>query len=600
MSETGVFGRIGRFLTRARIFTANALFVLLVVLVLILIFGGGDRARVPSTAALVIDPAGTVVERVAIGNPLTELLAPPSTNREVEVGALRRAIRAATEDERITTIVLDLDEVTGLSPSHAQTLGAALRAFQANDKQVIAYGSFYTQAQYLLASFADAVYLHPFGQFLPTGFGINRLYFNELLNNLGINIHVFRVGKYKEFVEPYTRTSMSEESREANQKLVDDLWSYYTGRVASQRQLTTHEFTRYVEDFASELEATGGDMARLALEHQLVDELLTPDQARARIADRVGYDDKGAFNGIGYADYLAAIGPRPTPSGPKQVGVITARGPIVTGAQSGGVIAAEEVIELIRDTRRQQAVKALVVRVDSPGGSAFASELIRQELELTQLAGMPVVVSMGNVAASGGYWISATADAIYAEPTTITGSIGIFGIVPTLEKTLADVGVYSDGVGTTRLARGMDPLTGINDVAARILQANVEDGYARFLTLVARGRDMSVEAVEAVAQGRVWLGQHAHELGLVDELGDLQAAIEHAASLAQLGDDYMVRHLERPLSPQQLLLKQLRERARAEPPAALLQVWEQAREMLTILDDPSRIYAVCLSCNLSW
>jgi protease-4 len=600
MSRSSIIGRIGRFLTGARVFTANALFVLLILMLAALLLGGDDGIGVPDRAALVLNPQGAIVEQEALGDPLSELLAPRDTARESELRQILRAVEKAKDDTRISTIVLDLDDLAAISTAHAETIGKRLQEFRASDKQVIAFGSYFSQGQYLLASFADAVYLHPYGQFLTTGYGINNLYFNELLDKLGINIHIFRVGKYKEFIEPYTRSSMSDEAREANQALVDALWRNYTSRVTENRGLAAHEFAAYVDDFAPRLEKVGGDMARLALEHELVDELLTPDQARARIADRVGYDRDGNFSSIEYRDYLRAGGSERAASGPGQIGVITARGPIMGGVNGRGVIAADDLIELIRQARQNEAVKALVLRIDSPGGSAFASELIRQELELTQLAGKPVVASMGNVAASGGYWIAATADAIYAQPTTITGSIGIFGIVPTLEKSLAEIGVQSDGVGTTALSRGMDPFSGINDVAARILQANVEHGYSRFLTLVARGREMTTEAVDAVAQGRVWIGQSAKELGLVDELGDLEDAIAGAAVLAGL-EDYGVKHIARKLSAEELLLKQLLNRVeKSSAVAGVTQTWQQLGHLLDTLNDPADAYALCMTCNVRW
>jgi protease-4 len=601
---SSILGKISHFLTKARVFTANALFVLVIAVIATILLTGGDRASVPGQAALVLNPQGSIVEQELVGDPLTELLAPAASVREVEVGKILRALETATKDARITTVVLDLDELTSISAAHAQTIGEALQEIRAQDKQVIAFGSHFSQGQYLLASFANAIYLHPYGQFLPTGYGINQLYFNGLLNKLGVNIHVFRVGKYKEFVEPYTRTSMSDEAREANQTLVNELWNSYRQQIAENRRLSKHEISSYVDDFATLLDQANGDMARVALEHKVVDELLTADQARARIADRVGYDSQGNFSGIDYQDYLAAIGPRSAPSGSNQIGVITARGPIVGGANGRGVIAAEDIVELIRAARLQEDIKALVVRIDSPGGSAFASELIREELELTQLAGKPVVISMGNVAASGGYWIAATADAIYAQATTITGSIGIFGIAATLENSLAEIGVQSDGVGTTSLSRTMDPLTGINAVGARILQANVEDGYTRFLALVARGRDMSLEAVDAIAQGRVWTGQAAYAHGLVDEVGNLQDAIAGAAVLAEL-EDFTVNRITRQMSAEELLIKQLRDRVAVSTPISgpiseIARAWRQVGQVLQTLNDPAAVYALCLSCSLNW
>jgi protease-4 len=370
--------------------------------------------------------------------------------------------------------------------------------------------------------------------------------------------------------------------------------------VIGNRKLEPGAFVRYVDEFDSLLADAGGDMARLALEFNLIDELLTPDQARVRIADRVGYADKGNYNGIDYRSYLAATDAAISFSADAKVGVITARGAIVMGSGGRGVIAADSLIGLIRQARDDDSIAALVLRVDSPGGSAFASELIRQELELTQLAGKPVVVSMGNVAASGGYWISATANRIFARSTTITGSIGIFALIPTFEDSLARIGISTDGVGSSPLSRTLDPLTGVNEPMARILQANIENGYERFINLVARGRDMTPEAVEKVAQGRVWIGDEAFNLGLVDQLGGLHDAIESAAELAEL-DDYDVEHIVAPLSTQELLLRQIIDSAQVSghiSDSPLFSALSDAWRLFNSLNDPGHSYALCEACGL--
>ena len=596
MKEGGVFSQIGRGLSWARNFTANVLFLLLVTLLVVFVLAGSSGVSVPDGSALVINPRGALVDTAGFMDPIERFLAPDSVARDVEVSSLVKAITAGAADDRIALLVMNLEELQAASPGHADTLGVAIREFQAAGKEVVAFGSFYSQGQYQIASYADAIYMHPLGQILLSGYGSNRIYFNELLEKLDVNIHIFRVGKYKEFVEPYTRNNMSDEARIANQALVDALWQHYADRIGANRQLDPARFTAYTQDFANLLADAGGDMAALSVEYHLVDELLTPDETRARIADKVGYSDRGDFNSIDYRAYLQTLAPRP-PRGDTDVAVINASGPIVMGRRSSGVIATQSTINLIRQARHDKTIAALVMRIDSPGGSAFASELIRQELELTQLAGKPVVVSMSNVAASGGYWIAATADQILAQPTTITGSIGVFGLLPTFEESLAKLGVHTDSVATTPLSGAMDPMAGLSDSMSRILQVNVENTYERFLNLVARGRDMTPQEVDAIAQGRVWIGAKAHELGLVDDLGGLDEAIAGAARLAELSD-YTVRELKPPMTTRELILRELSENV-ALPDHPVTDALWQAWTLLDSLDDPGHSYALCEACTVT-
>ncbi len=615
MSEIGFWKRLGRILDTLRVVVVNTFFVLFLLILGAALFSSSDSVTVPDNSALVLNLRGALVEERSMTGSLGDLLTPDNGVRDIEVGTVIAALERATTDDRIRMAVLRLDQLQGVSPGHAVAIGNALRRFSAQDKQVVAYGMFFSQAQYLLASHADAIYMHPMGQVLLPGYGGNQIYFNELLNTLHVNMHIFRVGRYKEFVEPYTRNDMSDEARAANQALVDDLWSQYASQVLDNRDIDAATFEQYTQAFPERLGAAG-DMATAAIEAYLVDELMTPDQVRARIADTVGYTDEGEFNGIGFAQYLRGTSDA-TEDAEGAVGVITASGPVVTG-RSRGMIASDRVIELIRQARRDDALDALVLRIESPGGSSFASELIRQELELVQLEGKPVVVSMGAVAASGGYWIAATADRIVAEPTTITGSIGVFGILPTFEKSLAQIGVNTDGVATTPLA-GADPLSGLSEQYADILQTNVEHTYELFINLVARGRDMAPDAVDEIAQGRVWMGTRALELGLVDTLGNLDDAVAAAAELAGIST-WEQRKLTSPMSTRELLLRELtsaglvlgplswlgadRDPVAATPLVAplvapLVDRLERAWQVLATLDDPRHSYALCGHCEIS-
>lgn len=547
-----VFRLLGRAIDTLRTFIGRLLFVMVLVVVLLLIFGGPTPLQVPEGGLVVINPRGPVVEQAGEVDPATLLLG----SGELETTPVRditEALKRASEDERIAGVVLNLGEMTSISPANLETVGAALQAFKASGKSLTAHGDYYDQAQYLLASYADTVILHPMGQVLLPGYGGSQLFYNELLDKLGVNVHIFRVGTYKAAVEPFERNNMSEESRANSQQLVDELWQSYLTQVAENRGLSEQLLRSYTNDFADHLLASDGDTAATALQHGLVDELLSRPQLRNRLRELAGGAEGDAAAGtIEFQQYLALTS-RPHLPSENEIGVIVAEGTIDVGDQPRGVIGADSLAALIREARRDDNVKAVVLRIDSPGGSALASELIRQELDQLQSTGKPLVVSMGGTAASGGYWISAMADEIWASPVTITGSIGIFGMIPTFEGSLASVGVYADGVSTTPLTRA-DPFTGVSEQLATVFQATVEDGYQRFLRLVAEGRGMTEEQVDAVGQGQVWSGAQAQKFGLVDELGDLDDAVAAAARLAEV-NDYQMRYIETPMSPGEVLLQ---------------------------------------------
>ncbi len=587
------FGRLGRGLTRARNFTLNALFVLFLLVLIVALFAD-DTPVVPEDSALLVNPRGVLVDQRSQVDPLAEFFA-PDTPGEVELRDITNALKRAATDDRIRLVVLDLDELIGMSAGQAMVIGQSLRLFQAEGKEVIAYGSGFGQSQYLLATYADALYMHPMGQLILPGYGGNQLYFKELLDKLNVTIHIFQAGKYKEFVEPYSRSDMSDEARQANQVLVDELWAAYRAQLLENRELDAPILDRFTHSLPEQLEAMG-DLATVALEHHLVDELLNLDEVRARVANEVGYANDGEFLRIDFEDYLRA---NPASSGRgKAIAVITAEGPIMMGRQNQGVIAADTISNLIRRAREDDDVAALVLRVNSPGGSSFASEIIRQELELLQLTGKPVIASMGNVAASGGYWISATADQIYARPTTITGSIGVFGIVPTFEQALNEIGVHTDGIDTTPLSRAFDPFSGLTEEMSRILQLSTEETYEQFVNLVARGRDLAPEAVDEVAQGRVWTGATAQTLGLIDELGDLTDAVARAAELAEL-EEYRIKRIRPDLSPREILLSSLGGIESEWLPLGrtrVAAVLAEAERFLAMLNDPGDNYAICELC----
>jgi protease IV len=598
-ASTGFFSRLGRILAFIRTAILNVVTVFFLVFLLLILFAGRSTVKVPDGSALVLSPRGAIVEELTQTGPLGQLTG-GGIGAETRLRDVLDSLAFAAEDDRIRSVVLELSETTQVSPAYLDSIGAALEQVRSQGKNVVAIGDGFTQPQYGLASYADLVYLHPMGQVLLPGYGGNLTFFKELLDRLKVRIHIFRVGEYKSAVEPYTRTDMSPESRENMQTLIDELWARYLDIVAQNRQLPLDQVADYASRFSDHARHAGGDLARVALEHGLVDELLTMDEFRSRMIADVG-ENNGTFRQIHFHDYLRAVRSAPRPQA-AEVGVITAQGMILMGEQPRGTIGADSLNALIRQARRDDRIRALVLRIDTPGGTAFGSELIRQELELTQLAGKPVVISMGGTVASGGYWIASTADEIWASPDTITGSIGIFGLIPTFEDSLREIGVQRDGVGTTELSLGADQLSGLNEAMQTVIQANLEFGYQRFVHLVARGRDLALEQAVALGQGQVWSGMRAAELGLVDQLGNMHDAIGAAARLAGV-DDFGVRYIERPLSPLELLLQQIGESwgiARFGGTGRLAVINRTLGELrqLLVLDDPLHLYGICEHCSL--
>ena len=548
-----MFSLLGRIIDALRVFIGRLLFVLLVVIVLVVIFSGPSQPQVPSESALVLAPAGVISEKQPALSPFDLIVGsslPPGSILQEMTAALERA----STDDRIKALVIDSRDLLAISPAQLETLGNALAGFKESGKPVYAFGESYNQQQYALASYADSVMLHPMGNVLLDGYGGSQLFFRDLLERLNVTVHIFRVGEFKSASEPFTRMDMSEESRTDTQALVNSLWNRYLERVAENRDMAPESLQSYADDYAQRLASVGGDMSRLAFEAGLVDNIAGADSFNRQVAATVGVEN-GAFRQIHFEDYLYA-GFTPAPLQADQVGVIVAQGTIMPGLDGPGLIGADSVIELINEAMRDDSIRSVVLRIDSPGGSALASEEIRAALEQLQQAGKPVVVSMGGTAASGGYWIATTADEIWASPATVTGSIGVIGVIPTFENALDYLGVGVDGVGTTALSRAGDPLSGLNETMQLIFQSNVEDAYRRFLQLVADGRNMSVPDVDSIAQGRVWTGEQALSLGLVDSLGDLDQAINAAAQLAGLNNWQSV-YLQRPLSPGEQLMAQL-------------------------------------------
>jgi protease-4 len=591
-------------ITATRRAIANLIFLVLVVIIVAAIIGE-EKFTVPENSVLLLAPTGKVVDQRSFIDPLTSLLDPEVLSAETPLYDLVDVVQQATEDPRIVALALDLDELRHIDISSTRELGAALNAFSAANKPVIAMGDNFDQHQYLLASYADEVYVHSMGGVGIQGYGVYPPYFSELLQRLKVDVHVFRVGEYKSAVEPFIRDDMSIEAKKNNLRWLNSLWGNYTSSVALNRDLDAQSIDDYVNNYDLALEKVEGNAALGALNRGLVDQIMGRDQMLSHIAELVGRaDTEDLF--VHFYDYLDHIDGALSVSEPVAsdiIAVVVAEGMIVDGDQPPGTVGGDSVAALLREAREDEQVKAVVLRINSPGGSAFASEIIREQVMLTQQAGKPVVASMGNMAASGGYWIAAGADEIWAQATTITGSIGIFGVFPSIHRTLANWGIHSDGVGTTRLADAFRADRPLSDIGSNAMQSMIEHGYQRFVQLVAESRGMSVEAVESVAQGRVWSGEDALAIGLVDSLGGLQEAVDAAAGLAALSEYDIVW-----LSDESWLDAGLWQRflgAGTEVLArhlksGLLQgvkmPWLDAAVELPVLNDPRGLYLHCMEC----
>jgi protease-4 len=608
-------GKIRRFLSffwnsvsATRRIVGNLLFLLLVVFLIALVFFESGN-EVPEGAALLLSPEGNIVEQKT-ETVLSSDIFGDAAREETLLKDIIDVIDYAKDDKRIELMVLDLRKMGNAGISKLQSIGAALERFSASGKPIYAYGDYFNQNQYYLAAHADRLYLSPMGAVLLNGFGLYRLYYKTALDKLKIQFHVFKVGTYKSALEPVTRDSMSEYAKEANFGWLSVLWDAYKSDVAQGRQFNPQSLDDYINNISEYLAQADGDTAVMALNLGLVDELKTRDEVRQELIEQLGEDpDEPTFKQIAFDEYLKHIRPKLMKSHPAKdkVGIIVASGIIMDGEQPAGRIGGDSMADLLVRAREDDKVKAVVVRIDSGGGSATASEVISREIELTREAGKPVYVSMGSVAASGGYWIAAPADKIWATPTTITGSIGIFGAFPTFEKSLKSLGITSDGVGTTKLSDAFDPSRPLNELVAQSMQQIIEQGYRRFIRRVAEGRNMSPEAVEKIAEGRVWAGTTAKELGLVDEIGSLQDAIRAVAETVGL-KDYETTYITQPLTTREQLIQRIKRfivgifgalNAADHPLSRLYDRFVDTKfDQILRADDPVGQYAYCLNCSI--
>ena len=538
----------------ARRLVFNILFLLVLFLLLVAMLANPGVQPLEEKTALVLDMEGVLVEQFTSA-PVDRVVnqATGQSQPEIQLRDALHAIKSAKDDKRIDRIVLLTDGFNAAGFAAMRDLAAALRDFRASGKQIIAFGTNMEQKQYYLAAQADEVYLDPQGGVLLEGLGRYRMYYREgLQDKLGVDVHLFKVGEFKSAAEPFVLDAASPSAREADLFWMTDVWQRFVADLAQARKLDVAAINAMINELPARVQAVSGDLGKLAVDEKLVDGLMTSQDVEKLLIERGVADEEGtSFRQIdlkGYQSHLMRenLGMDSRP----QLAVVVAQGEITDGEQSPGTVGGESTSALLRQAREDEDVKAVLLRVDSPGGGVFPSEQIRREVELTKAAGKPVVVSMGNVAASGGYWISMNADRIYADDSTITGSIGIFGLWMTVPRVLEKIGVRTDGVGTAPLAGAFDPTLPLDPDAALIIQAVINKGYADFTGKVAAARGSTPEKIDQVAQGRVWSGAQAKERGLVDELGGLEAALAHAATLAKLEEGkYGVSYIEKPLTP---------------------------------------------------
>ena len=614
MKVKAIFKKLGSVLDSTLVFVRRA-FVFIIILVLAAaIIGGlsGQKIEIPEEAILVLDLEGPLVEELSqtefeqVINEFTD-----SGTPEILLSDLIKIIESAKNDERIKYLLLDLEHFGGGNPSKLQAVARALKDFKTSEKKIIAYsGLGYSTSSYYLAAHADEIHMHDYSALLIEGYRSFRTYYKSFFDKFYIDSNVFKVGEYKAFVEPYFRDDMSEEAKNNVIEWISVLWSTYLDDVSEAKDIDSAKLKNYIDFPVEALKLSNGDLAKAALEAGLVDKLSNKREFHDYLVSLSGKTEDDSVNSITMNAYKETIdlNSNSYSDGLKEsnIALIIASGSIIDGSSGPATIAGDDFVRLIRKAYRDESVKALVLRVDSGGGSAYASEVIADELEKFKQSGRPIVASMSSVAASGGYYISAPADKIFANPTTITGSIGVGGFIPTFERALDQIGIHEDGYSTVDLTTS--PFQTLTEKDKEIIQMSVDDIYVKFITKVAEGRSMSVEEVDAIARGRVWIGEKALEIGLIDELGDLEDAILAAAELAELeADNYGVKVILRedqgfgfafPIATKfKTMLEFFGFTFASESYQPVLNWLQQQTQLLSELNDPRGIYYHCF-CSI--
>jgi len=603
------FSTLMTWLDRLRRVLVNGLFI--VFLLIFILALTSSQPGIPEDAALVINPTGRIVEELELPSPA---LVPSGLNvsapNQTRLHDLVATIRYAANDPRIRLIVLQLDQMGATSLPKLQEIRAAIEYFKESEKMVIAVGPNYTQSQYYLAATADQVFLNPLGAVAISGFSVYRNYFKDLLAKLHIDIRLFKAGEYKSAAEPLVRNDMSNADQQANKQVLDVLWSEYKVDLASMRHIKAERIQTVLDQPSRYLSQHSNSLAELAKAEGLVDTLAHHGSIQAYIAGAMS-SNSDDYPAIDFNEYMLAVNSEGVIEQKDRVGIIIASGMILDGKQPPGTVGGQSMAQMLVQARQDPNIKAVVIRVDSPGGSAQASEVIRAEVLRLKESGKPVVISMGSVAASGGYWLAAPADEIWASPTTITGSIGAFGVLANVGEGLNQLGIHSDGLGTTSVAAGIRGDRPLPDELARVMQQSISFIYQRFLSVVAEGRHIPKEKVAELAEGRVWTGKDAHRLGLVDELGSFDDAVASAASRAGL-ETYSKTWIKQPMGLRQMLLVKLFGNADSYAssiwynleqklfamtgiylPAKSVQQAIQLAEMVGLSDRPPSAFAIC-------
>lgn len=568
-AEPGPIRTFFRFIWQAINFTNHLVFNIIMLFVVILIIaaisaGMSSKSFTPlnDNTALVLDLEGDLVEQRTADSISTAIAEAQGDSREIQLRDILTVIEAAKVDPKISHLVLNTEGFNASGMASVREIAKALQDFKTSKKPIYAFANSYEQKQYLLAAQATKVFMDPEGAFLPEGLGRYRLFYREALQDkLGLDVHLFRVGEFKSAAEPFILDAASTESKEADLYWMNDIWQRYLAQVGKARNIDPAQITLAINELPARLDAVKGNLAQWAVNEKWIDGLKTAyEMEHYLVLQGVAEDqDNHTFQQIDFMEYLGHVQSRKI-GGQNQdiVAVVVAQGEITDGEQPPGTVGGESTSALIRAAREDDSVKALVLRVDSPGGGVFPSEQIRREVELTKAAGKPVVVSMANVAASGGYWISMNADKIYADESTITGSIGIFGLMVRAPRALEKIGVHSDGVTTTPWGGAFDISRPMDEPTKQVIQSVINHGYSQFVGRVSKARKQSYENIDANARGRVWSGAQAKEKGLVDALGGLSDAVADAASRAKLKkDQYDVEYIESPLSPFEQFMENL-------------------------------------------
>lgn len=616
MSEKkqGFWRRISNFISKLTKLVRTLFSVVFLIFFIIIISGmfADDLQPMPDQGALYLAPSGILVDQRSYIAPLDRFLSADNpVNSETVVRDIIEALDSAGSDDRISHLILDTSYLEGAGIAKLEEISTALLNFKQSNKPIIAVADDFNQAQYFLAAHADHILLNPLGSVMLTGFGAYNSYYKDALEKLRVNVHIFRAGIYKNAVEPLSRNNMSAAAREETQDILDQLWHFYSSKIEELRGLENGTIDNLANNLHTKVTEVEGDFALLAQREGLIDQIASRRGILAYLDEQIPGTD-GEFNSVDLWTYLSHI-ERETialEAEPNTIAVVMATGTILDGEHPEGTIGGDTLADILNGLDIENNVKAVVLRVDSPGGSAFASEVIRDAMSNITQEDIPIVVSMGSYAASGGYWIAAEADAILAMSTTITGSIGVYSMIPTVEDSLAALGIYSDGVSSTDLAGMMQLDRPMTEETKIILQSSVENMYSRFIELVANGRESTPAAVKKIAQGRVWTGQQALELDLVDQLGGLDKAIQVAAELADL-DSYSVEYPTRYLSPQEQFLQQLSsgislslEQLGLDKALLPNSLYRQTQSLLSPLirfvdlNDPRGIYLHCDNCPL--